>query len=70
LISQKSVDQRSKRWDVANRFKVIYPFYYVVDMLKEKNVVAISKCDFYRLSLERGRGLELVSARPEQGWFL
>ena len=67
LISQKSVDQRSKRRYVANIFKVIYPFYNVAEMLKEKNIVAISKCDFYRLSLERGRGLELVNARPKQG---
>jgi hypothetical protein len=57
---------------VANRFKVINPFYHVVEMLQKKDIVAISKCDFYRLSLgfvapERGRGLELVSSRPEQG---
>ena len=57
---------------MANIFKVINPFYHVVDMLKQNNIVAISKCDSYRLSNgfiapERGRGLELVSARPEQG---
>jgi hypothetical protein len=51
---------------MANRFKGIDPLDNVVEMLKKKNIVAITKCDFYRSLLVRGRGLELISARPEK----
>ena len=36
-------------------------------MLKKQNIVAITKCDFDLAALVRGRGLELVCARPEEG---
>jgi hypothetical protein len=52
---------------MAYRFKVVNPLDDVVEMLKKKNVMAIAKCNFYRTVLVRGRGLELVFARPEKG---
>jgi hypothetical protein len=70
LISQECVDQQSKRWDMANRFKAVNPLDDVVEMLKKKNIVAIAKCDFDSTSLVRGRGLEFVCASPEKRWLL
>jgi hypothetical protein len=70
LISQECVYQHSKSWDMTNWFKGINPLDDVIDMLKKQNIVAITKCDFDLAALVRGRGLELVCARPEEGWFL
>jgi hypothetical protein len=52
---------------MTNRFKRINPLDDVVEMLQKKNIVTIVKCDGYRTALVRGRGLELVCARPEKG---
>lgn len=70
LITEEGMDQYSKRWDMANRFKAVNPLDDVVEMLKKKNIVAIAKCDFDSTSLVRGRGLEFVCASPEKRWLL